>query len=96
MLKLINPTAFQFIDETTNKVINDLDQLSMLRLEILEADAIDEIITVYCVADGGRGELEGHLHIKANDVQLLDSEKEHLSLEYLTKICREYWQGTDK
>lgn len=89
VVKLIHPAEVYLEDVDTNKIIRDFKELNQLDTEILKADVSEDKVKVFCSVN--RGQSFGYLSVKAREVYIYDPERNPISLEKLTTICKSYW-----
>ncbi|QDH22655.1 hypothetical protein [Saccharibacillus brassicae] len=87
-LKLSQTQEFFFQQDTSNQVVEDLDELNRMQLEILKTDSTGSKIKVFCT--DGPNEHFGFLHIKTEDIQIYDPKNRRLELVEVEQEARNY------
>lgn len=88
VLTLIGCRTFAFRSwAPTVDVLNDLREISRLRLVILSADATDEHCVIHC----STGETGGVLHVSAGAATLALDSGDAVSFEAIASVAEEYW-----
>lgn len=61
-------------------------------LEILSAEIIEDCVRVCCNQHNAHYDYHGgYMDINANDIKIYDQQKNELTIDFMDKICNEYW-----
>lgn len=73
------------------RIINDLNSLEKLYLEILNAEVVDNYISIQCATnDESCG---GNLIFIAENIIIFDEDGQEISHNELDKLCKLYWDN---
>ena len=87
----MNPVELEKIE------FNSHDDFLKVDLEILSAEAKDDLVIITCNQhDTDLDYCGGNLMISANDFNVLDHNKTTMTIEQLETVCRQYWDSTLK
>lgn len=70
----------------------ELKDIFQAELDILSTDIDEGIVKVFCnQSDPDFEYCGGILYLKCEDIKIFDQEKRELTIDFLDKICKEYW-----
>jgi hypothetical protein len=74
------------------KIIRDSKEIFQAELEILSADILADDVRICCNQhDTDYDYCGGNLLLNCNAIKIYDQSKNELSIDYMDKICNQYW-----
>ncbi len=100
-LQLVGIDKFEFHpwwkeDAVENKAITVITEIASLELGICSAEIREDFVNVYCDTDNSNAYTGGNLFLRCSKIILFDQNRNEMTIDGLTEICKGYWDNFGK